>query len=111
MLQTEPMCLGTRVFPAYVTTFPIGRKLILPFEGRFASVIRPSGESPAPTLLWRVPTVKRGNGSIDLKSSVSAEHFGGELECGIPTGGLKLCLNTGSTDYVVVEIAYTILTT
>ena len=68
------------------------------------------GANPSPTHWWRVPTVKRGNGSIDLKSSVSAEHFGGELECGIPTGA-KPCLKTSSTDYVVVEIAYTILTT
>jgi hypothetical protein len=79
MLQTGLIRLRPWAFSAYVTTFPIGRKLNLPFEGRFASVIRPSGESPAPPRWCRVATVKRVNGSIDLKSFVSAEHFGGEL--------------------------------
>ena len=32
--------LGLWVFPAYVTTFPIGRKLFQPLEGRLASVTR-----------------------------------------------------------------------
>ena len=48
---------------------------------------------------------------------MSAEHFGGELECGNPAGGLKLCPITGdhrrAWDWmlVVVEIALAILTT